>query len=157
MSSCFSPNTEQKYLLNVAGVFSSSLVLEQLQPLQDLSLCQNFVWPHDAATSPPSTAGSSCQEAPFITSPLIDVLLVAPSPLHHDYGFLPFPFITQQERMGFGQTISLTRAPCGIQPRKGLQGSLPLPSTHGGLQGKGSPGDASPHSVQVGWQGHPKQ
>lgn len=84
-------------MLNVAGVFVSSLVLERLQPLQDLSLCQNFFWPRDAATIPPSTAGPSCQEAPFITFPLIDVLLVAPSPLHHDYGFLPFPFVTYQE------------------------------------------------------------
>lgn len=97
MSSCFSPNTEQKYLLNVAGVFASSLVLKRPQPLQDLLSCQNFFWPHDAATISSSTAGPSCQEAPFITFPLIDVLLVAPSPLHHDYGFLPFPFITQQK------------------------------------------------------------
>lgn len=97
MSSRFSPNTEQKYLLNVAGVFAHSLALKQLQRLQDLLPCQDFSWPHDAITSPPCAAGFSWPETPVITFPLIYVLLVATSPLYHSYGFSHFPFIKLQQ------------------------------------------------------------
>lgn len=152
MSSCFSANTEQKYLLNVAGVFASSLVLERLQLLQDLLPCQNFFWPHDAATIPPSTAGSSCQEAPFITFPLIDVLLVSPFPLHHYYGFLPFAFITLWEDGLWPNRLPDQGHPLELNPERVCRDHSHYPAPMVGCRGrKGSPGGASSHSVQVNW------
>lgn len=131
VSSRVSPNTEQKYLLNVAGVCASSLVLGQLQRLQDLSPCQDFFWPHDATAIPPSAASPSWQEAPFITFPLIYVLPVATSPLH------PFPFIVLQQ-----DGLWLNHLPEQGHPVKFNPARL-----CSGMQGKDPPGDASPHST----------
>lgn len=136
MSSCFSPNTEQKYLLNVAGVCASSLVLKRFQPLQDLLSCQNFFWPHDAATISSSTAGPSCQEAPFITFRLNDVLLVAPSPLHHNYGFLPFPFITQREDGLWPNRLPDQGHPVEFNPKKVCRDHSRYPAPMVGCRGR---------------------